>query len=222
MTPLQSLLQELAPTHTRLVAVSKTHPVAAIQAFYDEGQRLFGENRVQELVPKYEALPKDIEWHLIGHLQTNKVKYIAPFVGVIQSIDSEKLLREVNKQAERCGRVIPCLLQVKIAEEDTKYGLSEAEVRSMADQDLTATYPHVRIDGLMGMATFTDDQAQVRREFERLKRLFDELKATYFAEVTHFREVSMGMSDDYPLAIEVGSTLVRVGSKLFGARDYAQ
>lgn len=221
MSPLSTLLQELSATPARLVAVSKTHPVAAIQAFYDEGQRLFGENRVQELVPKYEALPKDIEWHLIGHLQTNKVKYIAPFVGMIQSIDSEKLLHEVNKQAERCGRVIPCLLQVKIAEEDTKYGLSAAEVRAMAAQDLAATYPHVRIDGLMGMATFTDDQTQVRREFERLKALFDELKAAHFAAVPHFKEISMGMSDDYPLAVEVGSTLVRVGSKLFGARDYS-
>lgn len=203
------------PANVQLVAVSKTHPVEAVKVVYDAGQRVFGENKVQEMVEKYEQLPKDIQWHLIGHLQTNKVKYIAPFVSVIQSVDSEKLLREIDKHAEKNQRKIKVLLQVKIAEEDSKTGLEVSETKELFLNYLQGEFPNVEIIGLMGMATFTDDQEQVKREFQFLKRLFDQLSIQKKLEV-----LSMGMSDDFPLAIECGANSVRVGSAIFGQRNY--
>lgn len=216
---LDKIRRDLAPTGTRLVAVSKTKPMAAIMELYEQGQRIFGENRVQELVEKEEGLPKDIQWHLIGHLQRNKVKYIAPFVAMIHSVDSLKLLKEIDKQALKQERVIDVLLQFHISEETSKFGLSlEEAVQLLESEDYTAM-ANIRIVGVMGMATFTDDQKQVREEFRELKSIFDQLKAQYFAENDSFKEISMGMSGDYPLAIEEGSTLVRIGSLLFGQRD---
>lgn len=209
------------PSDVCLVAVSKTKPMAYIEWAYEAGQRVFGENKALELRDKYLALPKDIQWHFIGHLQTNKIKYIAPFVSMIHSIDSLELLEAVDKQAQKHKRVIPCLLQFHIAAEETKFGLSLDEAEALLQSERFAVLKHVRIDGVMGMGTFTDDQEQVRGEFARLKRYFDDLKARYFATADHFKEISMGMSEDYPLAIEAGSTLVRVGSKIFGARVYA-
>lgn len=208
------------PEHVTLVAVSKTHPPEAIQTAYDAGQRIFGENKVQELVAKYEVLPRDIEWHLIGHLQTNKVKYIADFVSFIHAVDSEKLLDEINKRAAKAERVIDVLLQVHIAEEDSKFGFDDAELTAFVSGTGIALHTHVRIRGLMGMATFTDDREQVRREFKHLKRLFDQLKTSVFVTANHFDTLSMGMSGDFDLAIEEGSTMVRIGSTLFGARNY--
>ena len=209
------------PSNVCLVAVSKTKPMAYIEWAYEAGQRVFGENKALELRDKYMALPKDIQWHFIGHLQTNKIKYIAPFVSMIHSIDSLELLEAVDKQAQKHKRVIPCLLQFHIATEETKFGLSLEEAEALLQSDRFAALKHVRIDGVMGMATFTDNREQVRGEFERLKQYFEALKARYFAMADHFKEISMGMSEDYPLAIEAGSTLVRVGSKIFGARVYA-
>jgi PLP dependent protein len=215
---LKTILHQLAPTQTRLIAVSKTHPPERILKLYEQGQRIFGENRVQELAAKYEALPKDIEWHLIGHLQTNKVKYIAPFVACIQSVDSGKLLAEIDKQAAKQDRVIDCLLQFHIAEEETKFGLNEAEASELLQSADFQAFNNVRITGVMGMATFTDDQVQVRREFRQLKRIFDNLKTRFFQNQPSFKEISMGMSGDYLLAVEEGSTMVRVGTLLFGER----
>ncbi|MBK9016225.1 MAG: YggS family pyridoxal phosphate-dependent enzyme [Saprospiraceae bacterium] len=215
---LKKILQQLAPTHTKLIAVSKTHPPERVMELYLQGQRIFGENRVQELTAKYEALPKDIEWHLIGHLQTNKVKYIAPFVACIQSVDSWKLLEEIDKQAAKHGRVVDCLLQFHIAEEETKFGLDEAEAAELLQSPGIQSLANVRITGVMGMATFTDDHEQVRREFRHLKQIFDNLKARFFQNQESFKEISMGMSGDYELAVAEGSTMVRVGTLLFGAR----
>lgn len=215
---LQQILAELAQTNTRLVAVSKTKPVDQILEMYQQGQRIFGENRVQELVEKQAALPKDIEWHAIGHLQTNKVKYISPFVSLIHSVDSLKLLAEINKQAQRNERSIDCLLQLKIAAEDSKFGLSVEEAVALVSSDRFAQMENIRIVGVMGMATFTDNEVQVRQEFKHLKECFDKLKAQFFAEADHFKEISMGMSGDYHIAQEEGSTMVRIGSLLFGAR----
>lgn len=215
---LQQILAQLAETNTRLVAVSKTKPVEQILDMYQQGQRIFGENRVQELVEKQAALPDDIEWHAIGHLQTNKVKYISPFVSLIHSVDSLKLLAEINKQAKRNERVIDCLLQIKIAAEDSKFGLSVKAAEALLDSDRYAQMENIRIVGVMGMATFTDDELQVRQEFKHLKRCFDSLKDKYFAQADSFREISMGMSGDYHIAQEEGSTMVRIGSLLFGAR----
>ncbi|MDE5606662.1 MAG: YggS family pyridoxal phosphate-dependent enzyme [Bacteroidales bacterium] len=209
------------PADVRLVAVSKTKPMAYIEWAYEAGQRVFGENKALELRDKYMALPKDIQWHFIGHLQTNKIKYIAPFVSLIHSIDSLELLEAVDKQAQKHKRVIPCLLQFHIAAEETKFGLNFEEAEALLQSERYAALKHVRIDGVMGMGTFTDNQEQVRGEFARLKQYFDALKARYFAMADYFKELSMGMSEDYPLAIEAGSTLVRVGSKIFGARMYA-
>ena len=203
------------PANVVLIAVSKTHPAEAVKVIYDAGQRVFGENKVQEMVEKYEQLPKDIQWHLIGHLQTNKVKYIAPFVSVIQSVDSEKLLREIDKHAEKNQRKIKVLLQVKIAEEDSKTGLEVSETKELFLNYLQGEFKNVEIIGLMGMATFTDDQEQVKREFQFLKRLFDQLSIQKKLDV-----LSMGMSDDFPLAIECGANSVRVGSAIFGQRNY--
>lgn len=205
------------PDHVQLVAVSKTHPVAAIQEVYDLGQRVFGENKVQELVEKYPFLPKDIRWHLIGHLQTNKVKYIAGFVDTIQSVDSEKLLKEINKEAGKHNRTINVLLQVKIAEEESKFGLEITEAKDLFQQYLNGEFPHLEITGLMGMATFTENENQIRKEFSVLKKVFDDLNS-----IKKLETLSMGMSDDFPVAIECGANSVRVGSAIFGRRDYSK
>lgn len=218
---LSSIKAEL-PKHVRLVAVSKYHPVEMIQEAYDAGQRLFGENHVQEMTQKYALLPKDIEWHFIGHLQTNKVKYIAPFVSLIHSVDSLKLLKEINKQAEKAQRVIPCLLQIHIAKEETKFGFSFDECREMLQQGEWKNLKNVQLCGVMGMGTFTDNVDQVRSEFHSLKDFFDEIKENVFSDNPSFREISMGMTDDYPIAIEEGSTLIRIGTKIFGERIYPE
>ena len=203
------------PANVELVAVSKFHPVEKIQEVYDCGQRVFGENKVQELLTKVNELPSDIKWHLIGHLQTNKVKYIAPFIDTIQSVDSEKLLIEINKEAAKNNKKIKVLLQVKIAEEETKYGLEISEAKEIFSNYLEHKYPNIEILGLMGMATFTDNKNQVKSEFLVLKSLFDELSTFKKLET-----LSMGMSDDFALAIECGSTSVRIGSAIFGVRNY--
>ena len=208
-------IKALIPENVELVAVSKFHPVEKIKEVYDCGQRVFGENKVQELLSKVDDLPKDIQWHLIGHLQTNKVKYIAPFIDTIQSVDSEKVLLEVNKEAEKNNRKIKVLLQVKIAEEDTKYGLEILEAKEIFSNYLEHQYPNIEILGLMGMATFTDNKNQVKSEFLVLKSLFDELST-----FKKLKTLSMGMSDDFALAIECGSTSVRIGSAIFGVRNY--
>ncbi len=208
------------PEGVRLVAVSKFHPIEALQDAYDGGQRIFGESKVQEMAQKYEALPKNIEWHFIGHLQTNKIKYMAPYVALIHGVDSYKLLAEINKQAAKAGRVIPCLLQIHIAQEETKFGFSTEECRAMLEEGQWRQLDHVQIAGVMGMATNTEDETQIRREFSTLSAFFQEIKEAYFKEVSSFKEISMGMSDDYPLAIEEGSTLIRIGSRIFGARNY--
>lgn len=200
-----------------LVAVSKTKPAEAIKTLFDAGQIDFGENRVQELVEKYEILPKGIRWHLIGHLQKNKVKYIAPFVHLIHSIDGEELLSEVNKYAAKNGRILNCLLQIKIADEQTKFGLEQGEAQQIM-RTYAAKFPFVKIVGLMGMATFTDDENQIRNEFKRLKTLFDQFKMEIDQHTSEFTILSMGMSSDYQIAIEEGSTMVRVGSSIFGDR----
>lgn len=209
----------LQPYGARLIAVSKTHPVEAIREAYDAGQRIFGENKVQELVDKQPKLPSDVEWHLIGHLQRNKVKYIAPFVSLIHAVDSLRLLEEINKQGERCGRVIHCLLQVYIATEDTKFGLTPSEVRELLSTGQVNSLHHVRIDGLMGMASLTANQDQVRKEFRTLKHLFDELQGESLPANVFMKELSMGMSSDYAIALEEGSTLVRIGTAIFGERQ---
>ena len=214
----RQITQELDKYGAKLVAVSKTKPAEDIQALYNQGQRIFGENKVQEMTAKHEQLPKDIQWHLIGHLQTNKVKYIAPYVSLIHSVDSLKLLQEIDKQAEKNKRVIPCLLQVYIANEDTKFGLSAEEVHALLGSPEYQALQHIAIHGLMGMATNTEDESQIEAEFATLQQLHAELKAKYFAHTDTFTELSMGMSSDYHLALKHGATLVRVGSMLFGER----
>ena len=216
---IKEVLAQLPP-HVRLVAVSKFHPSEAIEAAYEAGQRIFGESKEQELNLKQEVLPKDIEWHFIGHLQTNKVKYIAPYIAMIDAVDSYKLLAEINKQAARCERVIPCLLEIHIAEEDTKYGFTFDSCRQMLDEGKWKELTNVAISGVMGMATNTDDEAEICKEFARLHDFFNELKNTYFNGIDTFKEISMGMSHDYQLAVREGSTMVRVGSKIFGERVY--
>ncbi|MBW3544198.1 MAG: YggS family pyridoxal phosphate-dependent enzyme [Bacteroidetes bacterium] len=201
-----------------LIAVSKTHPPELIREAYEEGLKHFGENKVQELVDKFEALPKDIHWHMIGHLQRNKVKYIASFVHLIHAIDSERLLQEVDKQGGKVGRVIDCLLQVHIAREETKFGLSEEELFALLDNPALPGMRNVRISGLMGMATNTDDGEQIRAEFRYLKNLFEKIKTSYNLPNVAMQELSMGMSSDYTIAMEEGSTMVRVGSAIFGHR----
>jgi len=198
-----------------LVAVSKTKPNEAILEAYQAGQRIFGENKVQEMASKYEELPKDIAWHMIGHLQRNKVKYIAPFVSLIHSVDSIRLLKEINKQAQKNNRIINCLLQVHIAQEETKFGFDEHDLIELFNAPLLKELSHIAIKGLMGMATFTSDEAQVRLEFSNLKSIFERHKNAY-----NFEILSMGMSGDYQVAIQEGSTMVRVGSAIFGARFY--
>ena len=218
-----NLRQVLAglPQGVRLVAVSKFHPEEAILEAYGVGQRIFGESKVQEMSRKHDALPKDIEWHFIGHLQTNKVKYIAPYVSLIHGIDSYRLLSEVDKQGAKAGRTLDVLLQIHIAQEETKFGFTPDECRQLLADGAWKALAHVRICGLMGMASNTDDDAQVSREFEELHALFTEVKTAWFADAPAFKELSMGMSHDYPLAIRAGSTLVRVGTKIFGERDYS-
>ncbi len=208
------------PANVQLVAVSKFKPAEDIQALYEEGQRAFGENKAQEMKAKHEVLPKDIQWHFIGHLQTNKIKYIAPYVTMIHSIDSEELLKEVNKQAIKNSREIPCLLQFHIAEEETKFGFNLNECEQMLQDETFSSLKNVKICGVMGMGTFTEDRAQTRKEFRHLREIFETLKQRYFSGKEYFKELSMGMTDDYPIAIEEGSTMVRVGSAIFGARNY--
>lgn len=223
MTTVQKNLKEIQgtiPDHVTLVAVSKFHPADALREAYDAGQRIFGESKVQELIAKEEALPKDIQWHFIGHLQTNKVKYIAPFIAMIHSVDSLRLIQEINKAAAKEDRVIDILLQIHIAEEQTKFGFSPAEVTELLSNHPYTDWQHIRIRGLMGMATFTDDTDQIRKEFGELRSLFEELKARFFDDTDYFNELSFGMSDDYLIAIEEGSTMVRIGSNIFGNRNY--
>lgn len=208
-------IKNTIPDSVTLVAVSKTKPNSYIQEAYDTGQRIFGENRVQEMTEKWENMPKDIEWHMIGHLQRNKVKYMAEYVSLVHGVDSPRLLSEINKQAEKHNRVISCLLQVHIAEEDTKFGFNEEELLDLVANEEFKAFKNVKIVGLMGMATFTDNMDQVRREFASLKLLFNKLKNNY----TDFATLSMGMSGDYQIAIEEGSTMVRIGSSIFGSRN---
>ena len=217
---ISSLLAELSGSPCRLIAVSKTQPVEKIREAYTAGQRLFGENKAQEIATKYEALPKDIEWHMIGHLQTNKVKYIAPFISLIHSVDSVKLLDEINKQAGKVKRKIACLLQVYIAKEETKFGFDPEEVIQLATTNFLETYPNLEVKGLMGMATFTDNHEQIRNEFISLQKLFEKLHAMPLPSNMQMKELSMGMSADYKIALEEGSTLVRVGTAIFGDRNY--
>ncbi len=212
--------REIESFNCKLIAVSKTHPVEKIQEAYDADQRIFGENKVQEMVAKWEALPKDIEWHLIGHLQTNKVKYIANFVSLIHSVDSQKLLEEINKQGKKANRKINCLLQIHIAAEETKFGLDEKELISLLDSGLVSTLDHINIKGLMGIASLTEDKNQIIKEFKHLNELFRIVKARMpLAE--GFNELSMGMSSDYKMAMEEGSTMVRIGTAIFGERNYS-
>jgi pyridoxal phosphate enzyme (YggS family) len=207
------------PAGVQLVAVSKTKPAALIQEAYDQGQRIFGENRVQELAEKYEQLPKDIQWHAIGHLQSKKVKYIAPFVSMIHAVDSMKLLKEIDKEAKKNDRVIDCLLQFHIAEEESKFGLKFEEARDILESPEFVELRNISIVGVMGMATFTDNTEQIREEFRALENNFQIIKSHFFKFNHAFEHISMGMSGDYPIAIEEGSTMVRVGSAIFGSRN---
>jgi pyridoxal phosphate enzyme (YggS family) len=206
------------PQGVRLVAISKYHPNEYIQAAYDEGQRVFGESHEQELSRKVKALPADIQWHFIGHLQTNKVKYIAPYISMIEAVDSLRLLREIDKQAAKHGRVIDVLLELHIAEEESKYGLPLAACRQLLAEGEWREMAHVRICGLMMMASNVEDEGQIRSEFEQAERFFDEVKSSYFADAPYFCERSWGMSSDYPIAVQCGSTMVRVGTTIFGPR----
>lgn len=213
-------LQQTLPSHVSLVAVSKTKPVEDIMQAYQAGQRIFGENKVQEMCDKQAQLPQDIQWHLIGHLQTNKVKYIAGFVSLIHAVDSLKLLQEIDKQAAKHQRVIPCLLQIYIAEEETKFGLSECEFIELIQSETFRNMKNIKIIGLMGMATYTEMDEQIRKEFSYLKNLFDQHKNTITPNF-ELTTLSMGMSGDYQIAIECGSTMVRIGSSIFGHRNYS-
>jgi pyridoxal phosphate enzyme (YggS family) len=215
---IQALKSDL-PENVRLIAVSKTKPVSGIMEAYQAGQRLFGENKAQEMEAKFPLLPKDIDWHFIGHLQTNKVKYIAPFVSCIHAVDSLRLLLEINREALRNNRIIPCLLQFHIAEEETKFGLSVLEAETMLLSDTLKTLRNIEIAGVMGMATYTENMDQIRKEFRNLRNIFEMVKEAFFKDQPSFSEVSMGMSDDYQIAIEEGSTMVRIGSAVFGARN---
>ena len=208
------------PEHVTLVAVSKTKPVSDLMEAYNAGQRIFGENKIQEMAEKYEEMPKDIEWHMIGHVQRNKVKYMAEFVRLIHGVDSFKLLKEINKQAKKHNRIIDCLLQIKIASEDSKFGMSFENASEITQLEKTLELENIRITGVMGMATFTDDESQVKNEFNRLKFTFDALKALQ-TKNCKLQIISMGMSGDFPLAIECGSNMIRVGSSIFGSRNYS-
>jgi pyridoxal phosphate enzyme (YggS family) len=210
-------IKSTIPEHVTLVAVSKTKPVTDLMEAYEAGQRIFGENKIQEMTDKWEEMPKDIQWHMIGHVQTNKVKFMAPFVSLIHGVDSLKLLQEINKQALKNNRVIDCLLQIHIAEEETKFGLDEKELTSLLASEDFHSLKNIQILGLMGMATFTENQNQIKKEFTHLKSIFDSLQATKTVNC-NLNTVSMGMSGDYQLAIECGSTMVRIGSSIFGGR----
>lgn len=207
------------PEQVTLVAVSKTKPISDLMEAYEAGQRIFGENKIQEMAEKWEAMPKDIQWHMIGHVQTNKVKFMAPFVSLIHGVDSLKLLHEINRQAQKNNRIIDCLLQVYIAEEESKFGLDEDELNGVIQfiTQNSEVYKNIRIVGLMGMATFTDNQNQIKKEFNHLKSIFDNLKSTD-TDNLQLNTISMGMSGDYKLAIDCGSTMVRIGSSIFGGR----
>ncbi|HEU4791598.1 MAG TPA: YggS family pyridoxal phosphate-dependent enzyme [Flavobacterium sp.] len=220
-------IKSTLPEHVTLVAVSKTKPVPDLMEAYNAGQRVFGENKIQEMVDKWEQMPKDIEWHMIGHVQTNKVKFMAPFVSLIHGVDSLKLLEEINKQALKNNRVIDCLLQIHIAEEESKFGLDEEELSALLSSTTFKEMKNIRIVGLMGMATFTDNQNQIKKEFTHLKSIFDDyknlksdpsLKDEQAKQICNLKSISMGMSGDYQLAIECGSTMVRIGSSIFGGR----
>lgn len=216
---IKHFIENEIPSNVKLIAVSKTKPVETILEAYQSGHKIFGENKVQELVDKYEKLPKDIEWHMIGHMQSNKVKYIAPFVKLIHGVDSFKLLKIINKEAEKNNRVIDCLLQFHIAKEETKFGLDLVEVQGFMESDKFKDLKNINLVGVMGMATFTENEEQIRSEFKELVYIFNQLKSNYFSEES-FKEISMGMSGDYKIAIEEGATMVRIGSLLFGARNY--
>lgn len=211
-------LQKELPEGVNLLAISKYQPIEAIQEAYDAGQRMFGENHIQEMAAKAASLPKDIQWHFTGHVQTNKIKYMAPFVSLVHAVDSFRLLREIDKHAAKHERRIDCLLQIHIAQEDTKYGLSVDECRQLLTNEPWRELQHVRITGLMAMGSNTDDMEQVRNEFKQIKNLFDELKEKYFPDEPSFCQISEGMTDDYPIAIEEGSNIVRIGSMIFGER----
>ena len=219
-----SIAQNLAevkatlPDYVTLVAVSKTKPNEVLLEAYKAGQRYFGENKVQEMAAKAEVLPKDIQWHYIGHVQTNKIKYMAPFVHFVHGVDREKVLKELNKEAAKNNRIIDCLLQVFIAKEETKFGFDADEIKTLFSENLTKTYPNLRVRGLMGMATFTDNQEQVRLEFRGLANLYNELTTNFKSQTSNFKFLSMGMSGDYQIAIEEGSNLVRIGTAIFGSR----
>ncbi len=204
------------PENVKLVAISKTKPNEDLMEAYEAGQRIFGENKIQEMTDKWEELPKDIEWHMVGHTQRNKVKYMAPYVSLIHAVDSLKLLKEINKRARQNERSIDCLLQIKIAKEDSKFGIDAEEAKEILNSEAYSKMQHVNIIGLMGMATFTDDEDQVRSEFEHLKSVFDNFKDQH----PELKELSMGMSGDYQIAVDCGSTMVRIGSSIFGARNY--
>ncbi|MFI8378147.1 YggS family pyridoxal phosphate-dependent enzyme [Leeuwenhoekiella sp. NPDC079379] len=210
------IIKQTLPEHVTLVAVSKTKPNEDLQEAYDAGQRIFGENKIQEMTDKWESLPKDIDWHMIGHVQTNKVKYIAPYIGLIHSVDRLKLFKEINKEAEKNNRTIRVLLQIKIAEEDSKFGMKPSEAQELLTGDkLKTNYPNIDVVGLMGMASFVDDEDQLNREFSELEKIY-----TQFKEQHNFTTLSMGMSGDYKLAISHGSTMIRIGSAIFGERNY--
>lgn len=213
-------IRRTIPENVKLVCVSKFHPAEAVQEAYDCGERIFGESRVQEIEQKHPILPKDIHWHFIGHLQSNKIKYIVDYVDLIHGVDSFKLLKEIDKQANKAGKKIHCLLQIHIAKEESKFGFSEEEVKEMLASDEFKSLDNVIVSGLMGMATFTENKVQICNEFRGLKQLFDELKQNQLSENNYFTELSMGMSDDYPIAIEEGSTMVRIGTAIFGKREY--
>jgi len=214
------LVKSNLPIQVQLVAVSKTKPANLLLEAYMHGQRAFGENKVQELVWKFDELPKDIEWHFIGHMQTNKIKYIAPFVHLIHGVDTFKLLKAINTEAKKVNRIIPCLLQFYIAEEETKFGFSLTEAEEMLNSEEFSQLRNVTISGVMGMATYTNDETQIRKEFACLKSYFEWLKSRYFDGNAEFKEISMGMSGDYLIAVEEGSTMVRIGSTIFGERSY--
>ena len=214
-----SRIKDELPQSVKLIAVSKTKPAEDILEAYNSGQKLFGENRVQELLGKKDLLPEDIEWHLIGHLQSNKVKYIVPFISMIQSVDSYRLLTVINNEASKIRRIVNCLLQIHLASDETKFGFSMDELKEMFDNEDFSKMESIRICGVMGMATFTDDYNLVKHEFDYLKSCFDSLRLKYFSTGRHFTEISMGMSGDYKIALEAGSTMVRIGSLLFGSRN---
>lgn len=211
-------IKDVLPKNITLVAVSKTKPVSDLMEAYEAGHRVFGENKIQEMTQKWEQMPKDIQWHMIGHVQTNKVKYMAPYVSLIHGVDSLKLLKEINKQAKKWRRVIPCLLQVYIATEETKFGLEQDELLQVIHSDEFKEMENIKIVGLMGMASFTEDIDKIRKEFQSLKDIFDYVKP-YQLPNCHFEHLSMGMSGDYKIAIECGSTMVRIGSSIFGRRE---